>query len=208
MREFTVIIPTWNMGRYLEALFQSIVDSPFAEIVEEVIFVCDRSTDGSEEVIANLASRQGDRLPRVTLLQPPERRGLFIARYLGAKAAKTNRILYIDSRITLPAASAKALPDLARQYGAMIAHVDIDVRKNIFCLYWERSHNVFYRRNKDVEQRIVTIHPGNFADIRVGGTCEFCRLGPLHVGVILAYGFGALRGAWIVWRRNQLRGKT
>ena len=126
MREFTVIIPTWNMGRYLEPLFQSIVNSPFATIVEEIIFVCERSTDGSEEIIAELAARQGDKLPRITLIQPATRRGLFMARYLGAKTAQTARIMFIDSRITLPEAAARALPELAQKYPAMIANVDID----------------------------------------------------------------------------------
>lgn len=31
---------------------------------------------------------------------------------------------------------------------------------------------------------------------------EFFRLAPLHAGVILFYGFGALRGIWILWKTN------
>lgn len=91
MREFTVIIPTWNMGRYLEPLFNSIVRSEFAGIVEEIIFVCEKSNDGSEAVIEQLRKNQGDSLPRVKMIQPNERKGLFIARYLGAKAAQTKK---------------------------------------------------------------------------------------------------------------------
>src|SRR5581483_5109184 len=53
MREFTVIVPTWNMGRYLPALFRSVVNSPFAQDVEEIIFACEKSTDGSERIIAD-----------------------------------------------------------------------------------------------------------------------------------------------------------
>lgn len=91
MREFTVIIPTWNMGRYLEPLFNSIVRSEFAGIVEEIIFVCEKSNDGSEAVIEQLRKSQGENLPRVKMIQPNERKGLFIARYLGAKAARTKK---------------------------------------------------------------------------------------------------------------------
>jgi hypothetical protein len=30
---------------------------------------------------------------------------------------------------------------------------------------------------------------------------EFLRLAPLHTGVLIFYGFGALRGAWVVWKK-------
>jgi glycosyltransferase involved in cell wall biosynthesis len=174
MREFTVVIPTWNMGKFLEPLFRSIVDSPFAAIVEEIIFVCDRSSDGSEEIIAGLASGQADRLPRVTLIQRPERRGTFINRYLGAKAAKTSRVFFIDSRIVLPESSARALLELVKNYPAMVANIDIDTGKNIYCLWWERAHDTFFRRSETVRESIVPINSENFDTIRIGSTCFFC----------------------------------
>ena len=136
MRDFTVIVPTWNMGRYLEPLFRSIVDSPFAEVIEEILFVCEKSNDGSESIIAKIIEDQGSRLPRVRMIQPEHRKGLFIARYLGAVNATTKKIFFIDSRITLPKATGAAMPELSRKYPAMSSIVDIDVEKNIFCLYY------------------------------------------------------------------------
>lgn len=175
MRLFSVIIPTWNMGSYLKPLFESIRSSAFAGDVEEVIFVCEKSTDGSEEIIQKLAEAQGDSLPRVRIIQPERRRGLFVARYLGAQAALTDKIMYIDSRITLPVRTGQALPQLIRNYPAMCANVDIDIKKNIFCLYWQRSHETIFRSTYKITQAgVLTVTGDNYDQYRIGGTCFYC----------------------------------
>ena len=173
MRECTVIVPTWNMGRYLEPLFNSIVNSDFAERVEEIIFVCDKSNDNSESIIKRLAEQQIGRHPSVRLIEPTTREGLFKARYLGAMNARTKKIMFIDSRITLPAASANALARLMPLYPAIFVNLDIDTNKNIFCLYWRRSHARFFRSEEAVA-KILMITSENFHATRVGGTCFYC----------------------------------
>lgn len=187
MRDFTVIIPTWNQGRFLQPLFDSIVQSDFAASVAEIIFVCDRSTDGSEEIISRLIETRSDALPKVRMIQPERRQGLAIARYLGAKAALTTKIFFIDSRITLPQASGRALPALTRQYPAMVANVDIDETKNIYCLYWKRTHARLFHTTTGGGREAVTVTADNFNRNRVGGTCFYCsrdpflRLSELHL---------------------------
>src|SRR5262249_4501235 len=163
MREFTVIVPTWNMGRYLPALYRSVVNSPFAQDVEEIIFACEKSTDGSEKIIADLAREQGDKLPRVRMVQPEKRLGHFMTRYAGASAAKTEKLLFIDSRIQLPAITTANMARLSRQYGAMTANVDIDIQKNVFCLYWRRSHETIFRKTYEANAAgAATVTSENF----------------------------------------------
>lgn len=174
MKQFTVIIPTWNMGRYLPSLLHSILDSPFADQIEEVLFVCEKSTDGSEEVISKLAHHQGDKIPRVSVIQPEQRRGLFMARYLGAAAARTDKIFFIDSRIILPKLSGSALPELTKKYDAMCANVDIDEKKNLFCLYWQRSHETIFKRTYLANKGINKVTSENYDQYRIGGTCFYC----------------------------------
>lgn len=179
MRDVTVIIPTWNQGRYLTPLFESIVKSPFVEAVEEIIFVYDKSNDNSERIIADLQRRQEGKKPSVKLIAPPERRGLFMARYLGAKAARTKKIMYIDSRITLPPATAAALPRLIREYPAGSANVDIDIHKNIYCLYWQRSHETIFRSTYKANRAgPVTVTSENFTQHKIGGTSFYCSRDP------------------------------
>ena len=174
MRLVTVIIPTWNMGRFLDPLTRSILSTPFAEHVEEIIFVCEKSTDGSEAIIESLRQAQGERLPRLRLLQPERRNGLFVARYLGAKAATTKKIMFIDSRITLPESSGRAMAKLIYDYPALTANVDIDVHKNVFCLYWQRSHAAIFRRTFAANLNLNKVTAENFDQNRIGGTCFFC----------------------------------
>lgn len=179
MRECTVVIPTWNMGRFLEPLFNSIVASAFANDVEEIIFVCEKSDDESEAVVESLIRRQGDSLPRVRLIVPERRRGNFVGRYIGAKAARTPKLFFIDSRITLPKSTGDALPRLIRQYPALCSVVDIDIHKNLYCLYWQRSHETVFRRTylKNAEGP-VTVTAENFRSHKIGGTSFFCSREP------------------------------
>jgi hypothetical protein len=167
------------MGKFLEPLFDSIVQSAFANDVEEILFVCEKSTDGSEDVIAKLQRRQIGKLPGVRMIQPDQRRGLFVARYLGAKAARTPKIMYIDSRITLPERAGRALPDLIRKYPAMSCNVDIDITKNVYCLYWQRSHETIFRSTYVANSAgPVTVTEENFSRHRIGGTCFYCSREP------------------------------
>lgn len=174
MRDFTVIIPTWNMGSFLKPLTDSILQSPFAEIVEEILFVCEKSSDGSEKVIADLRAQQGDRKPTIRMIQPEQRKNLFVARYLGATGAKTKKIFFIDSRLTLPQSSGQALLELSKKYPAMCANADIDVTKSIFSLYWQRSHEAIFRRSYKAKKGVLTVTSENFDQYRIGGTCFYC----------------------------------
>lgn len=174
MREFTVVIPTMNMGRFLEPLFDSIVQSDFSKMVEEVIFVCEKSTDGSEQVIEALRLKQGSNLPKVRMIQPDQRKGTFVGRYLGAKASTTKKLFFIDSRLTLPKRSGEALVSMANTYPAMSAMIDIDIHKNIYCLYWQRSHETMFKSTYENNKGVFTVTDQNFNSHRTGTTCFYC----------------------------------
>lgn len=175
MKPITVIIPTWNFGRYLEPLYNSFIDTDFGKLIEEVIFVCDKSEDNSEEIIRGIIKDQAARGRKVRLIVPEQRKGLFFARYLGATAAQTEKIMFIDSRITISPSSGQALASLIPQYGAMSSVVDIDVSKNIFCLYWQRSHETVFAKTYRDNKALLEVNSQNFDDYRIGGTCFFCN---------------------------------
>lgn len=162
------------MGKFLPPLLESIVNSRFADIVEEVIFVCDPSSDGSETIIESLKTKQGDEKPAVRMVVPDKQAGLFYARYVGAKAASTEKIFFIDSRITLPKISGDSLPELSQMYPAMCANVDIDTQKNIYCLYWQRSHETVFKKTYKANIGINTVTATNYDEYRIGGTCFYC----------------------------------
>jgi glycosyltransferase involved in cell wall biosynthesis len=169
----SVIIPTWNMGRYLGPLFDSLARSEFSSVIKEIIFVCEKSTDGSENIIQEIISKNNSGI-EVRLIIPENRQGLFFARYLGAKAATGKKVFFIDSRITLPQRSANALKELVFTYPAMCANVDIDIEKNIFCLYWQRSHESIFKKTYQLNKGVFTVDNSNYDTLRIGGTCFYC----------------------------------
>lgn len=57
----------------------------------------------------------------------------------------------------------------------MSANIDIDTNKNIYCLYWQRSHETMFRSTyKRNQAGIVHVTSENFTEHRIGGTCFFC----------------------------------
>ena len=175
MRDLTIIIPNWNMGPYLKALFESIVNSELAAVTEEILFVTDKSSDGSESIIDELIRRHGAREPKVRMIQPVARRGLFMARYEGAFAARTKKILFLDSRTQLIPETARFLAREKDNYLGLMCVLKIDTNKNKFCLYWQRSHEAIFRETYRANSRGVTVVDSqNFETHKIGGTGFMC----------------------------------
>lgn len=163
------------MVDFVDRVVVAVWKGNFGQDIQEVIFVCDNSTDGTEERI--LALREEMKIkggPEIIMIQPEVRRGHFQARYLGAKAAKAAKVFFIDARVTLTEKSKEVLPGLARTYPAMCANIDIDVSKNIFCLYWQRSHETIFQRTYKASQSVNVITEQNYDLHRIGTTCFFC----------------------------------
>jgi glycosyltransferase involved in cell wall biosynthesis len=175
MRDLTIIIPTYNMGRYLPALLESIVSSDLSSCLSEIIVVCDRSSDGSEQIIRDFILKCKTGEVKFQLIEREERKGVFVNRWIGAQAAKTSKLLFLDSRITLPAATGLFIKDRFANLTSLCAVVDIDASKNIFNLYWLRSHEaLFRRREQDLLKGPIEIRPENFDQYVVGTTGFFC----------------------------------
>ena len=173
MGAVTVIVPTYNMARFLKPLYESIARSDFSPRVKEILFISDGSTDETRDVVRTLSSRAEDGKPAVRLIELAGNEGTFRARHRGALEASTEKLLFIDSRITLPSATTGALSELMESYPALVAHCDVDDSKNIYCLYWRRSHDRFYRP-ESMTQGMVTITAARYDEIPFGSTCFTC----------------------------------
>lgn len=162
------------MANFVERVVNALSQGNFGKDIEEIIFVCDKSTDGTETKILEIQRTRKPDEAQIVLVQPEVRRGHFQARYLGARAAKTKTIFFIDARVTLMDHSLKVLPQLAKQYPAMSANIDIDVNKNIYCLYWQRSHEAIFNRAYKANKGINVVTAENYDQQRIGTTCFFC----------------------------------
>ena len=90
MPMFSVIIPVYNVEKYLDQCVQSVLNQPFTDL--EAILVDDGSTDSSGKMCDEYAAKD----PRVRVIHQ-ENRGLGQARNAGLHVAKGEWILFLDS---------------------------------------------------------------------------------------------------------------
>lgn len=171
--DISVVIPTFDMADHLAALWESLATSGVLDFAVEVLVVDDGSTDHTRAALEAIA--KGPRGELLRALHLPENVGRFRARLEGAKAARGERILFLDTRLVLPASFGPALASAARTHRSVMGHVDIDITRNVFCLYWDRSHRFIFRRHFEDSKKELTLTPENFDRYLKGTTVLLCE---------------------------------
>ncbi len=87
---FSIIIPVYNVKKYLEKCVQSVISQSFDDF--EIILIDDGSTDGSEKFCDVLLQRDD----RIKVIHK-KNEGVAIARNTGIKKARGKYILFLDS---------------------------------------------------------------------------------------------------------------
>ncbi len=95
MKPITIIIPTYNRSRALEAVWPSYRDQP---LVEKIVIVNDGGRDDTPELAGRLA--RDSKTPVQSILHP-ERRGQQAARRTGIAAAETDWVLFGEDDVWL-----------------------------------------------------------------------------------------------------------
>ncbi|MCL2724664.1 MAG: glycosyltransferase [Polyangiaceae bacterium] len=165
--DISVVIPTFNMSAFLLDLWASLHKSGVLDIAREIVVVNDGSTDRTREVLNELAG--GPRGEFLRLVHMPKNVGRFRARLEGAKVAQSERILFLDTRLVLPDNFGERLAAVAKAHRSVMGHVDIDITRNVFCLYWDRSHRFIFRRHFQDSRRVLTLTKDNY-DLYLKGT--------------------------------------
>ena len=91
MVEFSIIVPIYNVEKYLARCIDSILRSTYQNF--EVILVNDGSVDQSLSIAQSYASEH----PKKVTLISQENQGLSVARNTGIKVAKGDYFIFIDS---------------------------------------------------------------------------------------------------------------
>ncbi|MDD7132042.1 MAG: glycosyltransferase [Firmicutes bacterium] len=87
----SVIVPVYNVERYLEKCLDSLINQTLNEI--EIILVNDGSTDNSERIILQYKKKYNSKIILIT----QKNGGQSVARNTGLKAAKGEYITFVDS---------------------------------------------------------------------------------------------------------------
>lgn len=90
--KLSIIIPVYNVEKYIERCLKSVVDQDLPENEYEIIVVNDGSTDNSGKIIEDISKKYSN-----IIIHNQENSGLGGARNKGIKLAKGNYIWFIDS---------------------------------------------------------------------------------------------------------------
>lgn len=91
----SVVIPIYNVEKYLSACLKSITEQSYKNL--EIICVNDASPDKSAKMVKEYA----ESYPLIRLVFYKKNRGLFIARLAGADVATGDYICFLDSDDTV-----------------------------------------------------------------------------------------------------------
>lgn len=173
--KFSIVVPTRDVGEHLEPLYRSIISSGMAPRVAEVIFVLDGCVDSTASILQELTARTKDEVgaPLIRIIEFPENQGRFMARFRGAEAATAEKILFIDSRVVLPEKFSEIFFEAVSLYPALTGHLDIDTSRDVYSLYWERSHRILFWRHFRDTKNTVTLTAENFDRYLKGTTFLF-----------------------------------
>jgi len=166
-----LVIPTYNMANHLAPLWESLDSSGLTSVLDEIIFVDDGSTDNTPCLLENFADQSTNL--RIVCLE--KTRGRFLARTTGADVAQSDQLLFLDSRITLPADFGEAVKQSIRTKCNLVGSIDIDTSLNLFCLYWQRTHElIFWRHYRDTKQ-LLELTTENYDKYLKGTTLFLCN---------------------------------
>lgn len=119
--KISVIVPVYNVEKYLEKCLDSLINQTYDNL--EIIVVNDCSTDNSEEIIKKYELKSN----KIKYIKNEENRGLSFSRNAGLKVATGSYIGYIDSDDYVPNNYYECLIRSIESAGAEIAVCDINV---------------------------------------------------------------------------------
>lgn len=95
MVKVSIVIPIYNVEKYIEKCVRSLMEQTFEDI--EYIFVNDCSPDNSISILKRMISEYPERKDRCRIINHSRNRGLTAARNSGLFAAKGEYIIHFDS---------------------------------------------------------------------------------------------------------------
>lgn len=178
MPSISVIIPVYNVEKYLKECLDSIVNQTFADI--EIICVNDGSTDSSLDILNGYAANDS----RIRVLSQ-ENRGLSGARNTGLKNATGKYVYFIDSDDFLELDALERLYDISQENDLdlvifKLINIDEDTGEKFKSKYYEMAYldefagKVFsYSDIPDYIYKIPVSIPGKFFRADLIGDMEF-----------------------------------
>lgn len=125
MPKVSVIVPVYNVEKYIERCARSLFEQTLDDI--EYIFVNDASSDASMQVLRNVLEYYPHRKDRVLLIDQSINSGPSVTRNLGLKKASGDYVIFCDSDDYLDLNAYESLYAKALEHNADIVACGIEV---------------------------------------------------------------------------------
>ena len=167
MINISILIPVYNVEKYLSHCLDSVLNQEFSGTFE-VICVNDGSTDGSVEILEQYAKRY----PNLKIIHQ-ENQGLSVARNTGLDASQGEYIMFVDSDDYIVPGAIAELYDFAKKHDSEVVIFDY-IRQN------DKTGEEIKITNKYVYEKfgentfnVETADKYAYYDLKVNTWCKF-----------------------------------
>lgn len=144
--DLSIVIPSFNSEQWLPSTIAALQSAQsVSSLNAEIIVVDDGSTDATQEVLADLSKSSTTPIRIITTAN----QGVYLARLEGARAAASNNLLFVDSRVVADVQSLSYLQHVLKVNPteiARIGHVATDESASLVGRFWEVPTHVFWGR--------------------------------------------------------------
>ncbi len=139
----TAVIPIFNCQDFVVKLATSLESSAVSPLLNEILWVDDGSEDGTLAQIQELQKKDS----RHRILPLTMNLGRFQARWMGAREAKSEFLLFLDARVELGDGFGLALSELLKKESFLQPQPRLNLQSSLFTLYWQRTHERIFRQH-------------------------------------------------------------
>ena len=161
--KISVIVPVYNVEKYIRQCLDSVVNQTLKDI--EIIIIIDGSTDGSEHIAKEFA----ETCSNITLIKT-ENRGLAAARNEGIKQAKGSYLSFVDSDDWID------LNMLEEMYSSATEHQTDIVACNFVFEYENGPCDV----QPDMQSKLITDRNDAFHDVLLSQNMNNCAWNKIY----------------------------
>ena len=122
--KISVIIPVYNVEKYLETCMESVINQKFKDI--EIICVNDCSTDNSLSILNKFAEKD----QRIKIIDKLNNEGLLMARKSGVEIANGEYIVFLDSDDYISDELCEFIADFTQKKQPDIIQFTVDIEDN------------------------------------------------------------------------------
>lgn len=178
MVKFSIVIPVYNSGKYINECLDSVINQTFKDI--EIICIDDGSTDNSLSILKEYEEKDN----RIKVLSQ-EHRGVGAARNYGMELAKGEYINFLDSDDKISANTLKSVNKFFE------GNKDLDVVAIPIFFFNEYNHELNYKFNleEDPKNRVIDLNK-NYENVQASVSSAFIKassIGDLKFNEELSY---------------------